>query len=67
MDNICVGNCECEHISHMDKKKRTPLGNPSHKYGQKYYGLKAVKTPYGTFHICSDCINDCHRIGVKHG
>jgi len=62
MDQVIVGNCECEHIAHFDKNWLTPNGNPGHKAGQTYHGLKAVKKTYGTFHVCSDCITDCHGV-----
>jgi hypothetical protein len=54
-------NCQCEHIAHLEKSRRTPNGNPGHKYGAQFMRLKEVKTAYGTFHICLDCWQDCHQ------
>lgn len=53
--------CECEHQSHMDKDMHTPNGNPAHKYGVAYSNryMQDVKTPFGTFHVCKDCAEDC--------
>ena len=55
-------NCECEHVSHLDTNARTPNGNPGHIYGAAgWLNLQPVKTPYGTFHVCKDCADDCLR------
>lgn len=45
----------------MDREKRTPNGNPGHKYGVRFHELAVVnvKTPYGTFRVCRDCADDC--------
>lgn len=52
--------CECEHAAHFhDEGKKTPFGNPGHKYGQDFHKLESVKTPYGTFKVCVDCAVDC--------
>lgn len=59
-------NCQCEHISHLDKNEKTPNGNPGHKYGAKFYDLRSVKTPYGIFHVCADCENDCAVAAAKY-
>lgn len=51
--------CECEHAAHFERDKRTPNGNPGHKWGAKFATRVPVKTPYGTFHVCVDCASDC--------
>jgi hypothetical protein len=63
MSNTTLYPCECEHVSHFEHDKRSPNGNPTHKYGQKFYEhhMTIVKTEYGTFHVCKDCANDCHQ------
>lgn len=55
--------CECEHISHLDLSKRSPNGNPNHKYGVKFFPryLVEVKTPWGTYTVCNGCSEDCLR------
>ena len=57
-------DCECEHVCHMDTSKRSPLGNPGHKYGAKFHSLycEQIKTPYGTFRVCRDCAKDCYAM-----
>jgi len=52
-------SCECEHISHIERDRLTPNGNPGHKYGQSFYAIEPVKTICGTFHLCKDCREDC--------
>lgn len=58
--------CECEHECHTDRNKRSPNGNPGHKYHTQYGPsyLSEVKTDYGTFTVCHDCLNDCHAGGA---
>jgi hypothetical protein len=64
MAKLNTKSCECEHVSHFDKKKRSPAGNPNHRYGTKFAEsfITPVKTPYGTFHVCDDCAKDCLAI-----
>ena len=53
--------CQCEHACHTDKAKRSPAGNPGHRYGQ-IFALSAerrVRTAWGTFLVCYDCAKDC--------
>ena len=54
-------DCACEHISHFEKLKHTPNGNPAHDYGMGFSPLfmTTVKTLYGTFRVCKDCAEDC--------
>ena len=56
-----MAKCQCEHIAHVKKDKRTPNGNPGHRYGVDFNTLyiTTVKTHYGTFTICRDCERDC--------
>jgi hypothetical protein len=56
--------CDCENHAHTDKSQRTPNGNPSHDYGQRFEqrAIVIVKTPYGDFAVCADCANDCHDL-----
>ena len=51
--------CECEHISHFGSL--SPNGNPTHKYGVKYFEryMTTIKTKYGTFRVCKACAEDC--------
>ena len=51
--------CECEHVSHMDKSKLTPCGNPAHKYGIDFIQFIRVYTDFGWFNVCKDCAVDC--------
>ena len=53
------GHCECENLAHMKSELRTPHGNPGHKYGQEFFIVVGVVTPYGTFLVCEDCRKDC--------
>lgn len=55
--------CQCEHIAHFESDKRTPNGNPSHRADSFFHldFIEPVKTPYGTFHVCRDCANDCYE------
>jgi len=61
--------CKCEHEAHFDRKKRTPDGNPTHKYGMRYAMsyLRRVQTPYGIFTVCRDCAEDCYAFTVWPG
>ena len=53
--------CECEHVSHFDRGRLSPHGNPTHKYGVKYYAsfMRKVKTIFNTYNVCKDCLEDC--------
>lgn len=53
--------CMCDHSSHFNKEERTPNGNPAHKFGQPFhlFAIKIVPTPYGEYHVCKDCADDC--------
>lgn len=53
--------CQCEHISHFENAQATPLGNPGHSYGRRFHPVVPVKTPWGTFEVCTDCSKDCHH------
>jgi len=54
--------CQCEHIAHFERDKRTPNGNPAHSYGVAYSDrfITRVATSYGVFTVCLDCAKDCH-------
>ena len=57
-----LSNCECEHIAHFpEEKRKTPNGNPGHRYGQKFFEETMVNkgTEHGKFLVCKDCANDC--------
>ena len=56
-------SCECEHAAHFDSDKRTPNGNPAHRFAVRFHSLALtkVKTPYGTFNVCPDCQKDCFK------
>src|SRR5262245_35788197 len=56
--------CECEHIAHFEKERRTPNGNPGHKYGAEFYqhATCSKKTTYGTMWFCVDCTVDCQNL-----
>ncbi len=53
--------CECEHISHFERNRRSPNGNPTHKYGRLYAEsyMVSMDTEYGAFRVCKDCAEDC--------
>lgn len=51
--------CECEHAAHVDRNRRTPAGNPGHRYGAPFFNLKRVRTVFGHFDVCEDCARDC--------
>lgn len=53
--------CQCENNAHFDIKKTTPMGRKAHKYGHTTSAITAIKTPYGTFRVCTDCLNDCQK------
>lgn len=57
--------CECEHTAHLEKGKTTPNGNSGHKYGAMFslFYMELISTPYGTYHVCTDCAHDCALIG----
>jgi hypothetical protein len=57
--------CQCEHIAHFDRCKRTPNGNPGHNYEAEFTWTIEVKTDYGTFQVCKDCEEDCHQSKKK--
>jgi hypothetical protein len=62
-NSLSTRPCECEHICHFEKDKRSPNGNPGHNYGIKFVERKMqeVKSTLGlhsTFY-CMDCANDC--------
>lgn len=66
MPEIEVYVCECEHEAHFDRNKRTPMGNPAHRYGAKYAArIMATVTVGGgcaqTMNLCEDCREDCHH------
>lgn len=56
-----TAKCQCEHESHFDFTKRSPDGNPNHRYGLLLYKevLLSIKTLYGTFKVCPGCAEDC--------
>jgi len=58
--------CECEHTAHTEGTK-TPNGNFGHKYGTNFFptNLTKIKTLYGTFTVCKDCLEDCNK-DIKH-
>lgn len=58
--------CECEHEAHFSHG-HTPNNNPAHKYGVYFteHFIVAVATPFGTFHVCKDCADDCYREYVE--
>lgn len=45
--------CECEHAVHFDS------GEEQHTY-QGVLAVSQVKTPYGTFEMCRQCISERH-------
>lgn len=51
--------CQCEHKAHFDPAVRTPNDNPGHHFGANHI-VREVTTPYGTFHVCKDCAEDCY-------
>jgi hypothetical protein len=56
--------CECEHHSHFDAEIEThdpSQRSPVHTYGAPARELQAVKTPFGTFHMCQTCADTCYR------
>lgn len=60
--------CECEHISHFwEENKLTPLGEIGHPFGMKFFDkhLHQVRTPDGTFFICTRCKDDCFRDAIN--
>jgi hypothetical protein len=59
--------CQCEHVAHFEKDERTPHGNPGHKYQADFYAgyMTERLTMYGTFIVCRDCGNDCHKESAK--
>lgn len=67
--------CECENAAHFadcvttsGKRLMTPNGNPGHDYGADFNAdqLKpAFIEGFGTFTVCSDCFDDCHRAAKK--
>lgn len=64
--SIKFASCQCEHIAHFEQSKRTPNGNPGHRYAARFNPatMKIVKTECGTFHICADCEKDCLHISI---
>ena len=59
--------CQCEHICHMDHERRSPNGNPGHRYGTEFYNPVTVKTAYGPFSVCLDCKADCMKEQIVNG
>jgi hypothetical protein len=55
--------CECEHICHLSNLRNSPNGNPGHRHGQSFdiVYVKTIKTEYGTYILCRDCADDCHK------
>ena len=51
--------CQCEHESHFCYGS-TPDGKLAHKYGVWTHDNVEVKTPFGTFEVCSVCAKDCY-------
>lgn len=49
-----VKMCECEHVGHFDK----PLCE-IHEYGEKRL-VARVKTDWGHFNLCRDCLVEHH-------
>lgn len=60
---LVSGPCECEHIAHDERGRRTPNGNPGHRYFTRYAAgyLVTVHTTRGNITICKDCAKDCHH------
>lgn len=57
---IIFARCECKHIAHFDKTRRTPSGNPGHLTSSKKNSfntqfMQKITTIHGVFHVCSDC------------
>lgn len=59
MSEVCSRDCQCEHESHFDTN-RTGV----HIYGKPFIILFVVKTDYGTYHICAECMNS-HMISLS--
>jgi hypothetical protein len=55
--------CECEHKSHFDDELDDSTGRvtaaSSHLYSEAE-AVAVVKTEYGTFHMCQDCVTKGH-------
>lgn len=58
-------SCQCEHEAHFDRSKRTPYGNPAHKYGIKFAERVLVRMN-NSYEVCQDCAEDC-RLPIPHG
>jgi hypothetical protein len=56
--------CQCEHEAHFDPVKRTPDGNPGHRYGARFTGYFMVQVR--SERLCPDCAADC-RAGTRDG
>lgn len=54
-------HCQCENHAHFDPNKTTPMGKKAHGYGRATKIVTPVKTVYGTFQVCTDCLNDCQK------
>lgn len=55
-------HCQCEHVSHIEPDRH----NVAHEYYAPVPSVQPVKTPFGTFHVCTDCAGDCLLIYVNH-
>lgn len=52
-------HCQCENQHHK-------VGDMKHDYYAPVASVQPVKTPFGTFHVCTDCAGDCLLIYVNH-
>lgn len=52
--------CQCEHVAHFERQKRTPNGNPAHSYGKKFAERVLVRMNL-SYEVCKDCSEDCWK------
>lgn len=66
-NQTCLDTCECENKAHFSIRAGDKT-IPKHIYGHMVdsSNMTQVKTPYGTFNVCRDCRNNCHKEYLAH-